>query len=105
MPRSSFAWVVWVGSRVVEIQLMGNEQSRARYEVDDNERIGDVARRYLQEHDPSLLNSQYGYTISAVKPDGKMAPIDSNTTVKDLITKHGTDRVAVLPNAVYGAPV
>lgn len=94
--------VVGVGKRVVEVQILGNDQSRARYEVSDNERVGDIVRRYLQEHDPSLLNSQHGYQIAAFDPSGNRVAIDSNMTVRDLITKYGTDTISITPGALFG---
>ena len=92
-----------MGKRVVEVQILGNDQSRARYEVDDNEKVGDIARKYLQEHDPSLLNSQYGYQIATFDSSGKhLVAIDGNTTVRDLITKYGTDTIRITPSPFWG---
>lgn len=81
---------------------MGNEQSRTRYEADDNEKINDVVRKYLQEHDPSLLNTPYGYRIAIIESSGKQTDVSGDLTVKDLITKYGTDTIQITPGAGFG---
>ncbi len=91
------------GKRVVELQVMGGyDNTKARYEVEENTKIGDLVRRYLKEHDPSLLNAQSGYTIAVLNPDGKISQVDENMTVRDLITNVGTDTIQIVPKAQWG---
>ena len=86
-----------MSKRVVEVQILGNEWSRARYEVNDNERVGDIVRRYLQEHDPSLLNSRCGYLIAISKPNDMLITVDSNIVIEDLVMNYGTNIIYVVP--------
>ena len=88
-----------MGRRVVEIMLMDRENTRQRFEVDGRKPLGSVVREYLQSVAPQHANDRIG--IMAETPNGNQA-VDPNTTVDDLISRYGTDRIKIVPNAEWG---
>jgi hypothetical protein len=88
-----------MGRRVVEMMLMGQENTRQRFEVDGRKPLGSVVREYLQSVAPQHANDRIG--IMAETPNGPQS-VDPNTTVDDLISRYGTDRIQIVPDAPWG---
>jgi hypothetical protein len=80
---------------------MGRENTRQRFEVDGRRPLDSVVREYLQSVAPQHANDRIG--IMTKTPNG-LQPVDPNTTVDDLISRHGTDRIQIVPDASWGGP-
>jgi hypothetical protein len=88
-----------MGRRYVEIMLQGREETRRTFEVDGRKPLDAVVREYLQTVAPEYANGQI--QIMAETPNG-LQDVDKNTTVDDFIRNYGTDRIRIVPNAIWG---
>ena len=88
-----------MGRRYIEIMLQGREETRRTSEVDGRKPLDAVVREYLQTVAPEYVNGQI--QIMAETPNG-LQDVDKNTTVDDFIRRYGTDRIRIVPNAIWG---
>ncbi len=89
-----------MGRRYVEIMLHGQEDTRRTFEVDGRKPLGSIVREYLQTAAPQHANGQI--QIMADTPNGEQTVVDENITVDDFIRNYGTDRIRIVPNAIWG---
>ncbi len=88
-----------MGRRYVEIMLHGQEDTRRTFEVDGRKPVGAVVHEYLMSVAPQ--NANRNYQIMAETPNGDSV-VDPNTTVDDLLSRYGTDRIKIVPGAQFG---
>ena len=88
-----------MGRRYVEIMLQGREETRRTFEVDGRRPLGAVVREYLQTVAPEYANGQI--QIMADTPSSERTVVDENITVDDFIRNYGTDRIRIVPNAIW----
>ncbi len=88
-----------MGRKYVEIMLHGHEDTRRTFEADGRKPLGSIVRKYLQTVAPQHANDRIG--IMAETPNGQQS-VDPNTTVDDLISRYGTDRIQIVLDAPWG---